>query len=75
MRNSSYSFIPIILKLYKCFGHGMKKCIYFGYNPQIIFLLLSFSQIDFSRFSSRHLLLQRNEFSDNVLCTSFYLLV
>ena len=39
-RNFSYSFIRILLKLYRCFGHGLKICMWFGYNPQIIFLLL-----------------------------------
>ena len=27
----------ILLKLYRCFGHGLKTCMCFGYNPQIIF--------------------------------------
>ena len=31
-RNFSYSFIPIILKLCKCFRHGMRLCMWFGYN-------------------------------------------
>ena len=35
-RNSSYSFIPIILKLCICFRHGMKMCMWFGYNCQMI---------------------------------------
>ena len=35
-RNSSYSFILILLKLHLCFGHGLKICMRFGYN-QIIF--------------------------------------
>ena len=50
MRSSSYSFMQISLKLYRCFGHGLKMCICFGYNYQIILLLHFFSQIDFSRF-------------------------
>ena len=37
MRISSYSFILILLKLHRCFGHGLKICMWFGYNPQIIF--------------------------------------
>ena len=37
MRNSSYSFMLILLKLHRCFGHGLKTCMWFGYNPQIIF--------------------------------------
>ena len=36
-RNSSYSFPPIVLKLFRCFLHGMKICIWYGYNPLIIF--------------------------------------
>ena len=36
-RNSSYNFIPILLKLYSCFCQGLKMCMTFGYNPQINF--------------------------------------
>ena len=35
--NSSYNFIPIFLKLCTCFCHGLKMCMWFGYNPGIIF--------------------------------------
>ena len=41
--------MPIVLKLYRDLGHGLKMCICFGYNPQIIFHNF-FSQIEFSRF-------------------------
>ena len=37
VRNSSYSFIPILLKLYRCCDHALKICMWFGYNPQINF--------------------------------------
>ena len=37
MRNSSFSFIPILLKLYRCCDHALKICMWFGYNPQINF--------------------------------------
>ena len=37
MRNSSYSFMLILLKFHGCFGHGLKTRMWFGYNPQIIF--------------------------------------
>ena len=30
--NSSYSFVPLILKRCMCFLHGMKMCMWFGYN-------------------------------------------
>ena len=36
-RNSSYSFVPIFLKLCMCFHHGMRMCMWFGYNCEIIF--------------------------------------
>ena len=37
VRNFSNSFMPIFFKLYMCFCHGRKLCIWFGYNPQIKF--------------------------------------
>ena len=37
MHNSSYSLMKILLKLHRCFGHGLKTCMWFGYNPQIVF--------------------------------------
>ena len=36
-RNSSYNFFPIFFKLCLCFLHGLKMCIWFGYNPCINF--------------------------------------
>ena len=36
MRNF-YSLMPILLILHKCYGHGLKTWLWFGYNPQIIF--------------------------------------
>ena len=36
-RNSSYNSIPIFLKLCTCFLHGLKMCMWFGYNPCINF--------------------------------------
>ena len=35
--HSSYSFRPILLKLYRCFKDGLKICILFFQNPEIIF--------------------------------------
>ena len=35
--NFSYSFRPILLKLYRCFKDGLKICILFFQNPEIIF--------------------------------------
>ena len=44
---SSYRFIPILSKLQKHFGDGLKICMWFGFNPQIVFL-----QVELSHFSS-----------------------
>ena len=30
-RNSCYSFVPIVLKLCRCFHHGIRMCMWFGY--------------------------------------------
>ena len=38
--NSSYSFSPIVLKFFRCFLHGMKICMWFGYNPCFFSLFL-----------------------------------
>ena len=35
--NSSHSFWPILLKLYRCFKDGLKICMWFFQNPEIIF--------------------------------------
>ena len=35
--NSTYSFMAIPLKLYRCFRHGLKICMWFEYNSQIVF--------------------------------------
>ena len=35
--NSSYSFPSIVLKLCRCFRHGIKICVWFEYNTLIIF--------------------------------------
>ena len=35
--HNSYSFILILLKLYMCYDHRLKMCMWFGYNHQIIF--------------------------------------
>ena len=50
VHNTSNSFIPTFLKLYRCFCHGLKMCMWFGYNPEIKFcqFLLHFEHIHFS---------------------------
>ena len=35
--NSSHSFWPILFKLYRCFEDGLKICMWFIQNPEIIF--------------------------------------
>ena len=54
--NSFYSIMPIVLKLYRCFGHGLKMCICFGcYHPMsfCIFLPLELSRYGNSMWQSR----------------------
>ena len=51
VRNSSYSFMPIHLKRYMCYGHGLKICMWFGYNPWIIFLSFFFHNLNLVIFS------------------------
>ena len=41
-RNSSYSFRPILFKLYRRFKDGLKICILFFQNPEIIFYHIFF---------------------------------
>ena len=36
-RNSSYSFVPIVLKLCMCFLDGMRMCMWIGHNCWISF--------------------------------------
>ena len=50
VRNFSYSFIQILLKLYRCLEHALKICMWFGYNLQINFIHF-FSQFELSHFS------------------------
>ena len=47
--NSFYSYILILLKLYRCLNHALKICMWFGYNPQINFYLF-FRNFNLSRF-------------------------
>ena len=61
VRNSSYSFMPIALKLNMCYGHGMKICMWFEYNPLIFFVF--FSQFELSHFF-RHF----SEWIEGTLC-------
>ena len=48
--NSSHSFWPILLKLYRCFKDCLKMCMWFFQSPEINFLLL------FRHFEDRHFL-------------------
>ena len=35
--------MQILLKLHMCFGHGLKTCMWFRYNPQVIVCHLFFN--------------------------------
>ena len=52
VRISAYSSMPISLKLYMCFEHGLKMCKWFGYNLRITFCYFV-SQFDLSHFFFR----------------------
>ena len=68
-RNSSYSFIPILSKLHWCFGHGLKICMWFGYNSQIF---LSYNpQLNVYHFSIIFRLWCYQYISMSLLCSSF----
>ena len=56
MRNSSYSLIPILLKLYRHCDHALKICMWLGYTPQIIFCHFFFRNLNFSFFGHFHTL-------------------
>ena len=43
--------MPIPLKLYRYLRNGMKMCISFGYNPQVIFVI--FSQVELIHFIAK----------------------
>ena len=49
VRNSSYSFIPSLLKLYSSLEHALKIRMWFGYN--LHFNFYHFFEVWFSRFS------------------------
>ena len=67
VRNSSYSFLLILLKLYMCYVHGLKICMWFGYNPLIIFVI--FSQFELSHFFFGHF----SEWTEGALCAHLLL--
>ena len=66
VRNSFYSFLPIHLKLYMCYGHGLKICMWFGYNSWIIFVI--FPQFELSHFFGHF-----SEWIEGTLCAQLLL--
>ena len=67
VRNSSYSFMPIHLKLYMCYGHGLKICMWFGYSPWIIFCHF------FHNFELSHFFGHFSEWIEGTLCAQLHL--
>ena len=45
--NSSYSYIPILLKLNRCLDHALEIRMWFGYNSHVNF----YRNLNVSRFS------------------------
>ena len=66
VRNSSYNFMPIHLKLYMYYGHGLKICMWFGYNPGIFYVI--FSQFELSHFFGHF-----SEWIEGTLCAQLIL--
>ena len=63
VRNISYSFMPIHLKLYMCYGHGLKICMWFECKISLDYFLSFFSQFELSHFF-RHF----SEWIEGTLC-------
>ena len=63
--NSTYSFMPIPLQIYRCIGHGLKMRILFGYNPRINFV--TFLQAELSHF------FDKSELVEGILCAQLTL--
>ena len=51
MRNFSYTFMPILLELYRCFGHGLKHVLVVWIYSSDYFLSL-FLQFELSLFQT-----------------------
>ena len=60
----SYNFCQIFLQIYRCFCQGLKMCMTFGCNPQIIFVF--FKQFERSN-SLVHLLPKHTRCDQKVL--------
>ena len=58
--------MPIALKLYMCYGHDMKICMWFEYNP-LIFLPF------FSQFELGYLFRHFSEWIEGTLCAQHLL--
>ena len=68
--------MPIALKLYMCYGHGLKICMWFGYNPQIFFChfyFLFYFFFFFSEFELGHFFGHFNEWIEGTLCAQLLL--
>ena len=68
--NSSYSYIQILLILYRCFDHALKICMWFGYNPQINFFDTFFAISTYSLFQHLH---NESEWTVGPLCKQLLL--
>ena len=67
--NSSYSFIPILLKLYICLYQALKICMWFGYDTQINFITFvrNLILVIFSHFDNE------SEWTGGTLCAQLLL--
>ena len=65
---NSYSFMPIHLKLYMCYGHGLKICMWFGYIILGLFFVIFFHNLHFSHFFGHF-----SEWIEGTLCAQLLL--
>ena len=70
VHNSSYSLTLILLKLYLCCDHALKICIFFGYNPRIIFCHFSFHNLN---LPGSHFFGHFSEWIEGTLCAQLLL--
>ena len=62
------SFIPILLKPYRCSVHALKMCMWFGYGAQIYFYHVFFATYSF--FGHFH---NESEWTVDTLCAQLLL--
>ena len=63
---NSYISLQILLKLYRCFGHHTKMCVWYGYNSQKIFATIRLKPDNIIKFK---LVVQTSNINQVVIAT------